>query len=435
MPAKLPEMANVPVYDLKKVYVPKEAGVIDQKALDQLDMFIARDIADGVFPGCRILAARNGKVFYDKAFGYMKYDKEQHVDTNTLYDMASCTKILATTMGVMKLYDQGRLDIDKTLGDYLPQARGTNKEGLKIRDVLLHQAGLKGWIPFYKDVDDREGNLRTNLTRTAPEKGFNIQVARNVYLRNDYIDTMWTKIFASNLDNAGKFLYSDLDFYMLMAVVQQITGKPLDKYVEEEFYKPMGLKRITYNPRNKFDTTQIAPTEMEQSFRNQVLCGYVHDQGAALLGGVGGHAGIFATAHDVAAIFQMLLNKGTYGGKRYFKASTVDMFTAYHSKISHRGLAFDKPATDEDDGGPAGDRTSGLAFGHQGFTGTCAWADPANGIVFVFLSNRVYPSGNNVKINKLNVRTVAQDYIYQAFGIPVNHDRMNTYRAQLGIVK
>ena len=435
LPAKLPEMANVPVYDLKKVLVPKEAGVIDQKALDQLDMFIARDIADGVFPGCRILAARNGKVFYDKAFGYMKYDKEQHVDTNTLYDMASCTKILATTMGVMKLYDQGRLDIDKTLGDYLPQAKGTNKAGLKIRDVLLHQAGLKGWIPFYKDVDDKEGNLRTNLTRHAPENGFTIQVARNVYLRNDYIDTMWTKIFASNLDNAGKFLYSDLDFYLLMAVVQQLTGKPLDKYVEEEFYKPMGLKRITYNPRNKFDTTQIAPTEMEQSFRNQVLCGYVHDQGAALLGGVGGHAGIFASAHDVAAIFQMLLNKGTYGGKRYFKASTVDMFTAYHSKISHRGLAFDKPATDEDDGGPAGDRASGLAFGHQGFTGTCAWADPSNGIVFVFLSNRVYPSGNNVKINKLNVRTVAQDYIYQAFGIPVNHDRMNTYKAQLGIVK
>ncbi len=435
LPSRLPEMANTPVYDLRKTLYPKEAGVIDQKSLDRLDMFIARDIADGVFPGCRVLAAKDGKVFYDKAFGYMKYDKEQRVDTNTLYDMASCTKILSTTLCVMRLYDQGKIDLDKTLGDYLPKAKGTNKAGLKVRDVLLHQAGLKGWIPFYKEVDDDEGKLKPALFRTTPQEGFKIPVARNVYLRNDYIDTMWNKVYASNLDNAGKFLYSDLDFYLMMALVQQVTGKPIDKYVEEEFYKPMGLKRITYNPRNKFDTTQIAPTELELSFRTQVLLGYVHDQGAALLGGVGGHAGIFATAHDVAAIFQMLLNKGSYGGKRYFKASTVDLFTAYSSKISHRGIAFDKPATDIDDGGPAGDRVSGYAFGHQGFTGTCVWADPATGIVFVFLSNRVYPSGNNGKINKLNVRTTAQDYIYESLGVPVNHDRMNVYKAQMGIVK
>lgn len=431
LPAKLPEMANVPAYDLKKVLYPPDAGVIDQKSLDRLDMYIARDIADGVFPGCRVLAAKNGKVFYDKAFGYMKYDKERKVDTNTLYDMASCTKVLATTLAVMRLYEQGKLDLDKTLADYLPPAKGTNKAGLRIRDILLHQAGLKGWIPFYKEVDDDDGKLKPTLFRKSPEDGFKIQVARNVYLRNDYIDTMWSKVYASNLDNAGRFLYSDLDFYLLMAVVQQITGKPLDKYVEDEFYKPMGLKRITYNPRNKFDTTQIAPTELELSFRSQVLCGYVHDQGAALLGGVGGHAGIFASAHDVAAIFQMLLNKGTYGGKRYFKAATIDLFTAYHSKLSHRGLAFDKPATDPDDGGPAGDRCSALAFGHQGFTGTCAWADPATGILFVFLSNRVYPSGSNTKINKLNVRTTAQDYIYEAFGVPVDHERMATYKAQV----
>lgn len=434
-PAKIPELVNAPAYDLKKTLYPKDAGVIDQKSLEKLDMFIARDIADGVFPGCRILAAKDGRVFYDRAFGYMKYDKEQRVDTNTLYDMASCTKVLATTLGVMRLYEQGKLELDKTLGDYLPQARGTNKAGLRIRDILLHQAGLKGWIPFYKETVDEDGKLKTNLFRKSAEDAFKVQVARNVFLRNDYIDTMWSKIYASPLDNLGKMLYSDLDFYFLAEVVHQITGKTIDKYVEEEFYKPLGLKRITYNPRTKFDSTQIAPTEQEISFRNQLLCGYVHDPGAALLGGVGGHAGIFATAHDVAVIFQMLLNKGFYGGKRYFKPSTIDLFTAYNSKISHRGLAFDKPATDEDDGGPAGERCSGLAFGHQGFTGTCVWADPATGILFVFLSNRVYPSGANTKINKLNVRTTAQDYIYEAFGIPVNHERINTYKAQLGIVK
>ena len=193
----------------------------------------------------------------------------------------------------------------------------------------------------------------------------------------------------------------------------------------------MGLKRITYNPLNKFDTLQIAPTEIETTFRSQLLVGYVHDPGAALLGGVGGHAGLFATAHDVGAIFQMLLNKGVYGNKRYFKAATVDLFTAYNSKISHRGLGFDKPLTDEDNGGPAGDRCSGFAFGHQGFTGTCVWADPATGIVFVFLSNRVYPSGANVKINKLNVRTTAQDYIYEALGVPVDHNRETVYKTEV----
>ena len=430
-PVRAAVVVKEPSNELKKVFFPSDAGVVDQTALGRLDMFMARNIADGVFPGCRVLAARNGKVFYDKAFGYTRYDKMHPVDTNTLYDMASCTKVLATTLAVMRLYEQGKLNLDKTIGDYLPQAKGTNKEGLHIRDILLHQAGLKGWIPFYKDAVDDDGMLKGNLFRKKSTEGFTVQVARDVYLRNDYIDTMWSRIYASPLDNAGKMLYSDLDFYFLAAIVRQITGQTIDKYAEDEFYRPMGLKRITYNPLNKFDTLQIAPTEIETTFRSQLLCGYVHDPGAAMLGGVGGHAGIFATAHDVGAIFQMLLNKGVYGNKRYFKAATVDLFTAYNSKISHRGLGFDKPLTDEDNGGPAGDRSSGLAFGHQGFTGTCVWADPATGIVFVFLSNRVFPSGANTKINKLNVRTTAQDYIYEALGVPVDHNREAVYKTQV----
>ncbi len=429
---KLPEMANEPAYPYRKVFYPVDAGVVDQKALDKLDMFMARNIAEGVFPGCRVLAAKNGKIFYDKAFGYQKYDKIKKVDTGTLYDMASCTKVLSTTLAVMRLYEQGKISLDKTIGDYLPQAAGTNKAGLKIKDILLHQAGLRGWIPFYKDVIDEDGKAKERLFRNKSTDGFTIEVARNLYMRNDYIDTMWAEIYASPLDNAGKMVYSDLDFFFLAAIVKQITGKTIDKYADEEFYKPMGLKRITYNPRHKFDSTQIAPTEQEISFRSQLLCGYVHDPGAAMLGGVGGHAGLFATANDVGAIFQMLLNKGAFAGKRYYKASTVNLFTAYNSRISHRGLGFDKPLPNEDDGGPAGDRCSADAFGHQGFTGTCAWADPATGIVFVFLSNRVYPSGSNTKINKLNVRTTAQDYIYEAFGIPVNHDRPMAYKAQTG---
>ena len=430
-PAKLPVVSKEPGNAVRKVYLPAEAGVVDNSALDKLDMFMARCIADGVFPGCRVLAIRNGKMFYDKAFGYLNYSKKRAVDTNTLYDMASCTKVLATTISVMKLVELGKLDIDKTLGDYLPQAKGTNKEPLKIRDILLHQAGLRSWIPFYKELVDDKGNLRKELYRKQPEGQYTLPVAAGIYLRKDYADTVWNRIYASPLENSGKMVYSDLDFYFLAAVVQQISGKSIDKYAEDEFYKPMGLKCILYNPLSRFDTAQIAPTEIEIGFRNEAIYGFVHDPGAALLGGVAGHAGLFASAYDVADIFEMLLNKGMFRNKRYLKAATVEQFTAYNSKISHRGLGFDKPLTEEDNGGPAGDRCSGYTFGHQGFTGTCAWADPATGIVFVFLSNRVYPSATNTRISKLGVRTTAQDYIYEAMGIPVDHHRIDVYNQQV----
>lgn len=410
---------------------PAEAGVIDQGALDKLDLFIQRCIVDGAFPGCRVLAARDGKVFFDKAFGYMDYYKEQPVDTNTLYDMASCTKILSTTLAVMHLYDEGKISLDKTLGDYLPMTRGTNKEGLLIRDVLLHQAGLKSWIPFYKETVNDNGKLMKSVYHRKKSDDYSIQVANDLYMRNDYKDTMWARILQSPLDNKGKSVYSDLDYYFLGAIVEQITGMTEDKYVEQTFYQPMGLKRICYKPMGRFDTTQIAPTEIDLFFRHQLVHGYVHDPGAAMMGGVAGHAGVFASAEDVAAIFQMFLNKGTYAGKRYIKASTISMFTAYQSQLNHRGYGFDKPSTDADDGGPAGSRCSAQAYGHQGFTGTCAWADPATGIVFVFLSNRVYPSADNSKINKLNVRTMAQDYIYESIGIPVNHTRADVYGQQV----
>ncbi len=430
-PFKLRTVLKEPAAVLRHVY-PGDAGVVEQEALNRLDMFMARCVADGVFPGCRVLAARNGNIFYDRSFGYLDYNKDKRVDTNTIYDVASCTKVLATNISVMRLYEQGKLDLDKTIGYYLPQAKGTNKADLMIRDLLLHQAGLKGWIPFFKDVVDKNGKIRAELVRDRSQPGFTTQLSSNVFLRNDYLDTMWAAIYDSKLDNAGKMVYSDLDFYFMAAIVKEITGKSVDKYADEEFYKPLGLKHTLYNPLRKFDVSEIAPTEIETTFRAGTIRGFVHDPGAAMLGGVGGHAGLFSTAEDVAVIFQMLANKGVYAGKRYFKAETVDMFTAYGSKLSHRALGFDKALPKEDNGGGAGDRWSALTFGHQGFTGTCVWADPASGVVFVFLSNRVYPSGSNTKINKLSVRTVAQDYIYEALGIPLNTQRGEVYKVQVG---
>lgn len=431
-PFRLRTVLKEPSSTLRSV-LPAFAGVMDPAALSRLDQFMARCIADGVFPGARILAARNGNVFYDKSFGYLDYSKQREVDTNTVYDVASCTKVLATTIAAMRLYEQGKLDLDKTIAHYLPQAVGTNKADIKIKDLLLHQAGLKGWIPFYKDIVDKDGKIMPQYVRKAPTDGFTTQISRGVYLRNDYVDTMWQQIYDSKLTNTGKMLYSDLDFYFMAAIVKQITGKTIDKYADEEFYKPLGLKRTLYLPLRKIDSQDIAPTEIETSFRPGVIRGHVHDPGAAMLGGIGGHAGLFSTAREVAVIFQMLINKGTYGGKRYFKPETVDKFTAYGSKLSHRGLGFDKALPTDDNGGGAGDRWSALTFGHQGFTGTCAWADPASGVVFVFLSNRVYPSGSNTKINKLSVRTTAQDYIYEALGIPINTQRKEVYNVQVGL--
>ena len=431
-PAKPVEVAKFVPKDLTKTMFPADAGVTDATALDKLDLFLQRCIVDGAFPGCRVLAAKDGKVFFDKAFGHMMYDNAVPVDTNTLYDMASCTKMLATNISVMKLYEEGKIDLDKTLGDYLPITAGTDKADLKIRDVLLHQAGMKGWVPFFKETLGENGKPAKALYRKKQSKDFNTQVTEKLFLATDYRDTMWRRILTSPLDNKGKSVYSDLDFIFMAAVVEKITGTTIDKYVDEQFYKPMGLTHILYNPLNRFPLVQIAPTEMDFGFRNELVHGYVHDPGAAMFGGVAGHAGIFATAHDVAVIFQMLLNKGSYDGKRYLKPATIDLFTAYNSKLNHRGLGFDKPSTDADDGGPAGSRCSAQAFGHQGFTGTCVWADPATGVVFVFLSNRVYPTADNTKINKLNVRTMTQDYIYESLGISVNHTRADVYKTQVG---
>ncbi len=431
-PLKQPVIVKEVPKDLVKTLFPADAGVVDETALDKLNLFLQRDIADGVFPGCRLLAARDGKVFMDKSYGYLDYQKSVPVDTNTLYDMASCTKMLATNISVMKLFEEGKIDLDKTLGDYLPITHGSDKAALKIRDVLLHQAGLKSWVPFYKETVTENGKLKKALYRKKQSEDFSIPVTEKLFLATDYKDTLWNRILSSPLENKGKSVYSDLDFILLAAVVEHITGKTIDKYADEQFYKPLGLSHILYKPLSRFNLNQIAPTEMDFGFRNELVHGYVHDPGAAMMGGVAGHAGLFATAGDVAVIFQMLLNKGTYGGKRYFKPATVELFTAYQSTLNHRGLGFDKPSTDADDGGPAGSRCSAQAFGHQGFTGTCVWADPATGIVFVFLSNRVHPSAENTKINKLNVRTLAQDYIYESLGIPVNHTREQLYKAQTG---
>jgi beta-N-acetylhexosaminidase len=398
--------------------VSPEAVGMDIKELDKLDNYLQNCVYNQVFPGCRVLAAKEGKVFYDKSFGTLSYNSKHGVDVNTLYDLASLTKVAATTLAIMKLYDDGKIELNAQLGKYLPITRGTDKEYLKIKDMLTHQAGLKSWIPFYKETLDSLKQPREDIYSRNPRGKFTVRVAKNLYMRSDWIDTMWNRILFSDLENRGRYVYSDLNFIFLQKVVEHISKKKLNDFVMDEFYKPLGLKLINYNPAVTLPGKEIAPTEVDDYFRYQTLTGYVHDMGAAMFGGVSGHAGLFATPNDVAVLFQMLLNGGTYGNKRYLQRSTVDLFTSKYSLLSRRGLGFDKPEPMAGRSNPCADQASWKTFGHTGFTGTCVWADPEQKLLYVFLSNATYPHADKKKINHGGgVREIAQSYFYKAMGV------------------
>ncbi len=393
-------------------YVLSDQLGYDSKTMSAIDTLVNRAIGAGAMPGCQLLVTKNGQVIYHKAFGYQTYDKTAPVKENHLYDVASLTKILSTTLAAMKLQEKHLLDLDRRVGHYIPELRETNKKNITIRQLLLHESGLPAFIPFYKKtlVDEK---LNPLLYSETQDSVFCIPVAKNLWLHKDYAEVIWDEILWCDIKKEQGYVYSDLNMILLKKVVENITGVSLDKFVDSVFYKPLGLATMGYKPLERFPAEFIAPTENDSLFRKQLLQGYVHDPGAALMGGVAGHAGIFSNANDVAVIMQMLVNRGEYGGIRFFKPGTVDEFTAKGSKISRRGLGFDKPETNTQKGSPCSKRVSPFTFGHTGFTGTCAWADPQSGIVFVFLSNRVNPSAENNKLIQMNLRTDIQDIIYQ----------------------
>jgi beta-glucosidase-like glycosyl hydrolase/CubicO group peptidase (beta-lactamase class C family) len=393
---------------------------MDTMQLNKIDAICEEAIGKQAAPGCVVLVARDGKIAYEKAFGNMTYDRKEPVYTETLYDMASCTKICATTMSVMKLYDEGRLDLEKTLGDYLPWVRGSDKAGLTIRDILLHQAGLVPDVVFYKEVVDssKDANPMPGIFTTQPDSVHTVRIAESLYLRNDWRDTMNLRIVQSVL-GPKKYVYSDNDFIFMGEMVEAITGMTLDEYVRKTFYDPLGMTSTGFLPRERFPLARIAPTALEPTFRHQLLRGDVHDPGSAMFGGVAGHAGLFSDAYDLAILEQMLLDNGTFNGRTYLKKSTIDTFTAYQSDISRRGLGFDKPEKDNSKLKQAYPCLSASpeTFGHTGFTGTCVWVDPKYNLIFIFLSNRVNPVENNPKLSALNIRGRIQETVYQAMGV------------------
>lgn len=381
--------------------------------LNKIDSIIARSIADSVFPGCQVLAVHKGKVIYNVAAGFHTYDKSAPVLKSDIYDLASVTKVLATTLGVMKLYEMSWIDVEDFLGQHLPMVKGTALEKLSIRSIMAHVAGLRPWIPFYASTMTN-GKPDTNIYHRVADSIFCIPIADSMFMRRDQTDSLVSRIVHSRVDPDQGYKYSDLDFYLMAFMVEALTGKRIDDYCEEMFYKPLGLNNTLFNPLSRIPRCRIVPTELDTTFRMQLIQGYVHDQGAAMMGGVAGHAGLFSNAWDMAVILQMLMQGGTYAGKSYFRPETIKLFTSWQYPKIRRGLGFDKPPQAKGQSSPCCPEASNASYGHSGFTGTFFWCDPESDLIYVFLSNRVNPTSNNDKLVKRNVRTEIQSLLYQS---------------------
>jgi beta-N-acetylhexosaminidase len=382
-----------------------------------IDSIVTDAIRQQAIPGAVVLVAKDGKIVFERSYGYLTYDSTEPVYPETIYDLASVTKIMATTVSVIKLYDEGKIDLQKTLGDYLPWVKGSNKENLKLWDVILHQAGLKSFIPFYRETVNVADGLSPNWNFYAqkPDSAHRVRVADHMFMRNDWVDTIYSRILTSSLEPDNKYIYSDNDFIFLGKIVEAITGMPLEVYVKTTFYDKLNMTSTGFRPRERFPLDYIAPTEKEAIFRQQLIHGDVHDPGAAMFGGVAGHAGLFSNAYDLAVLSQVLLNGGVLGGQNFFSKKTVDYFTAYHSDISRRGLGFDKPEKDNATRKEPYPTLSAspLTYGHTGFTGTCFWIDPQYNLTYIFLSNRVNSPDPN-KFGRMNIRPKVHEAIYQA---------------------
>ena len=392
---------------------PESVGVNSTK-LKKIDSLVNYGINENMMPGAQVLVARKGKIIYNKAFGYHTQEKINKVSENDIYDLASLTKILATLPMVMKLVDDSTISLDTKIPELLPEYFATNKENITVKEMLSHYARIKSWIPFYLETLDSLKLPDKKYYSKNKSNDFEIQVANDLYVRNDMKDSIYLKIKESELYNKLRYKYSDLPFYILKEFLERHHNKQFKDLVQNELYQSIGANHTTFLPLEKFTLDMIPPTEIDQYFRMQKIHGFVHDQGAALLGGVSGHAGLFSNANDIAKIMQMYLWNGSYGNYQYIKSETIDLFNScnFCDVDVRRGVGFDKPQLD--DIGPTCGCISMNSFGHSGFTGTFTWADPDEEIIYVFLSNRTYPSADNKSIIENNLRSDIQGLIYES---------------------
>ena len=433
------------VVDLKttKVYRPEDYGM-NADVLARIDEIALEGIKAKAYPGCQILILKDGAPVYDKCFGTFTYGDSRKVTSDDIYDIASLTKTTATLLAVMKLYDQGKFGLTDPISKYVPVLQGSPKGRITIEDLLYHQSGLPGSWPFYREaindssytgaffkarldanhhqqVDRRlyvvdEFKYKDEYVSPLRSEEYPLQVAEGVFVNPAFPKHILEMIASDEIPlRDRRYRYSCLNFVLLKEMVEQISGMPMDKYLDQEFYAPMGMRHTLYSPLSRFKPEQIVPTVQKDYLRGRKeLRGYVHDEIAAFMGGVSGNAGLFSNAHDVGKVYQMLAEMGQYDGKRYLSLETCQLFMNRKSRLSRRGLGFDKP--DAAPGkGPCADEAPLEVVGHTGFTGTCAWTDAKNGLVFVFLSNRIYPRPFDHKaLMSLNIRPRIQQVMYQA---------------------
>lgn len=398
---------------------PESVGMNGRYLHHTIDTIVSRAIAERCFPGCQVLVARRGKIVHHKSYGHHTYDKLQRVENNHLYDIASCTKVMASTLCLMRLVEEGRLSLDEPLSKYFAEFRGSNKEECTLREILAHQSGIKN-IYFGRIFFDKERNLNPEIFSNTQSEAYPYKFCDSIFVCKDIHAKIYQRI--AELPQRDKtYHYTCTPFHCVPAIVERVTGRKYEDYLCEEFYKPLGAKGITYNPTRNYPLEKIVPTEKERLRREILTHGYVHDEAAALLGGVSGNAGIFASAESLAPILQMLLNKGTYGGKRYFKRKTIKEWTQcqYPENGNHRALGFDRCRFEDrviftNRGYYYAPSVSDLGYGHSGFTGTMVWVDPKEDLVFVFLCNRVHPSRTNEAFSRLNPRARCHEAVYES---------------------
>lgn len=426
-------------------YFNRDTTINTRQLAKEVEDIVQEGLDNKAFPGCQVMVLKNGSVIYEKAFGRMSYDSGEPVLNTTLYDLASLTKTTATLPAVMKLYDQKKLDLNARLDAYLPKAKGSDKASLKMTELLYHQSGLVAFIPFYRSLIDEEsfsgslfssnesewysipfdGNtfvnnqfkLKKGVVSDSMTSRHTLQMAEGVWLDQHFKEDVMQQILDSPLRKRGRYVYSDLNFILLKEVVDQITRQPFDKYIRESLFVPLGANLMGFHPLERADKQQIAPTVDDQFLRKQLLRGYPHDEAAAVLGGVAGNAGLFSNANDIAKYLQMLLNEGIYGKERILSAETVRLFVQSKSKVSRRGLGFDKSNGDNPNSSPVCEAASVTSdvYGHTGFTGTCYWVDPHEQLIFIFLSNRVHPDRGNSLLSTLRTRWRIHEAIYRSF--------------------
>jgi CubicO group peptidase (beta-lactamase class C family) len=388
-------------------HAPPELMGIDREKLKSIDSYVNSAIRRRAIPGCQVLVAKSGKIVYEKTFGYHTYAKDQVVDPLDLYDIASITKAAATTLGLMKLTDEAQFDLANRISDYLPQYNKSGLKYLRMRHLLSHQTGLQANLPIAQFL------RQDDIFQDQKNKSYLTALGKDMFLRNDVKETLLNQLKSVKVPRRSFYRYSDVNFILLQQVLEQQSGLTMDAYLERNFYEPLGLRRLQFLPGLSLPDEEIVPTEKDNRWRHELVRGEVHDESALLMGGVAGHAGLFSNARDLAVVFQMLLNGGTYGDETFLSESTIRTFT-HRNNYNYRAFGFDRLAGHSKSLRYYG--ASEQTYGHTGFTGTCVWADPENDLIFIFLSNRIHPDKYNNKLQKLGLRERIHKIVYQSLG-------------------